>query len=152
MPSRCSDSISAALVDGVDLVAACALLDQGAAQNALGARAPELHLHAVFLLERGDQDAHVVGGHRRIDGQHALLLRARDQPLGAVGTGIRRKLGKRRGLGCCRTAQRQHVQHRLQCKHDRNRHGVLPEDMRLVSPASFTAGWAGKLGIASNLK
>ena len=48
-------------LDGVDLVAAGALLDQRALQDALGARAPELQLDAVFLGERGDQHAHVVG-------------------------------------------------------------------------------------------
>ena len=46
--------LGGARLDGVDVVAVGALLDHGAAQDRLGAGAPELHFHAVFLLEGVD--------------------------------------------------------------------------------------------------
>src|SRR5581483_6269906 len=41
-------------------------------QDAVLARAPQIHLHSVASLERGDQLAHVLLRHRRIHVHHRL--------------------------------------------------------------------------------
>ncbi len=57
----------------------------GALQQALAVRPPQLGADAVLLLERGRQRAGVLRVERRVDRNDPFLLRAGKNPIGAIG-------------------------------------------------------------------
>ena len=68
-------------LDDVDLEPPGARLGHHPLEQVFRRRAPDDGLHAVLLLERGRDDLHVLDGHRGVDRDGALALRAIDQAL-----------------------------------------------------------------------
>src|ERR1700728_855405 len=99
----------------IDIVAAAAMLSDGAAQNILRAAAPELNLHAVFFLESCRDGVRVVGDGRGIERDDAFFLGAVDQALIAVGAGVACNIGD--GFGRSRVRNDQTNDDREQAKH-----------------------------------
>jgi hypothetical protein len=62
-------------MDHVHVVSAGARLGHRALQHLVGAGAPDVHLDAVLLLERPEDDRQVLLGDGRVEGDRALLLR-----------------------------------------------------------------------------
>src|SRR5262249_20083135 len=77
----------------VDLEAPRPGLAHDALQEAFRIRAPNLDLHAVFLVEGRDQRGNVVGRYRGAGGQLLLPLGALDQPPLAIGALVVGNLG-----------------------------------------------------------
>ncbi len=90
--------------DHVDGVPARPRLAQGASQDLVAERAPQLDLHAVFLFERLGEGNRFGGRERGIDDQRPFLARAGGEALRPVGPAVEihgrvffRRLGARRG-------------------------------------------------------
>ena len=82
----------AARLEHIRVVPAAAGLGHAALDHIFGAAAPHPHLDAVFFLEGGGHDRHVVDIRRRIDRDGPFLLRAGDQLFGPIRARIGRDI------------------------------------------------------------
>src|SRR5688500_2877173 len=144
---------------GLDYVhqrTAAARLVDGALNDLLAAGPPELHLDAIFLLERTRQRSGFRRLHGRVEGDGAFLLRSGDQFLLAIGALVSvdgRGVGLlSMGSGARKSSRNRNHQWKLRAKSEA-RHAMAPVEQRLLlSQASggrqcdAAAGkWASKL-------
>ena len=121
--------------DRVDDVPLGLGLGQRALNDALASRPPDADFHSVLGFERGAQALHVLGVDRRIEIDHAFLLRRGDEALAAIRPPVIQNLLR----GILRERGARHK--RQQCdQHDRNRlhrssfNGFSPDLLHSFAP------------------
>src|SRR4029434_11185634 len=122
--------------EGVHRKAPGARLGHRALQHLLAARAPQLHLHAVLLLESLGDVNRVLALERGVHRDLLLLLRRLQQALVAVLTLVHVQLAMRSGRGL-RRSKEWRGQRRREEKTKRSQLSA-PCQVRDFTPATFT--------------